>query len=467
MKSTRATRGSDYLLGIDVGSTVVKAALFDRRGRTIAVAEKPVPVNHPHAGWVERDVEATWRAAAVVVRRAVRGRATRIAAVGLTGCGNGAVFLDRRQRPLRAGILSSDTRAAGFLPAPNRRRGQQSYAGQLPVLLAWLRACEPAVAQRLTHAVFWKDFVRARLTDFVCSDFTDAGAAGLLAYPARRPVRLGADVPLLRESLAGAGAITARAARATGLKAGTPVFTGCIDCEAAALGSGIQAPGEVSIVAGTWSINQAYVRRPPRTGRHFLVNAAVTPGHWLVLEGSPSSVANFDWARRTLAGGLDAAQAAAEAARAPRTRLLFFPHVPTGNGAFVGLDAAHDRGALLRAVMEGVVFAHRTHLGRLRASVGRVRRLTLGGGAARSRFWCQLFADALGRPVEVPRGEQPGALGAALCAGVGAGLWPSLLAAQRSLVSRPRIYRPDPSRHAELARDYARYRRTKTLILRS
>mgnify|MGYP001549350758 CR=1 FL=1 len=464
MRSIRDDGPGDFLLGIDVGSTVVKAAVFDRRGRVVAQAERAVPVARPRPGWVERDAEATWVAAAGVVRRVVRGRAKSVTAIGITGCGNGAVLLDRRRRPLRAGILSSDSRAARQLAAPDPGRGQVPYAGQLPWLVAWLRQAEPAVARRLAHAVFWKDFVRARLTDVVCTDFTDAGAAGLLAYPTRRWRRADPVLPPLRSSLDPAGTVTPAAAAVTGLRAGTPVFTGCIDCEATALGSGVHAPGEISMVAGTWSINQSYVVRPPRRPGHFLVNESVTPGRWLVLEGSPSSLANFDWARRTL-GGLGAAAATAVAARAPRSDLLFIPQVPTGRGAFVGLSPAHDRGALLRAVMEGIVFAHRAHVDRLLASVGRLQRVTLAGGAARSRFWCQLFADGLGCPVDVPRGPQLGALGAAICAGVGAGLWPSVPAAQNALVPQKRIFTPDAARHAALSRDYERYQQQIQTLL--
>lgn len=452
-----AGKKEPYLVGLDIGSTVLKAVLYDRRGRVVAAADEAVAVDRPHPGRVERDAEGTWRAAAAVLRRITRGHAARIAGVGLTGCGNGGVFLDRKLRPLRAGILSSDTRAASFLPRSDSRRGQQSYPGQLPALLAWLCVNERAAMRRLAHAVFWKDYVRAQLTGIVCSDYTDAGAAGLLDYPTRRLRPLGPGLPPLRESLSAAGAVKSGAAAETGLKTGTPVFTGCIDCEAAAIGSGIHAPGEVSVVAGTWSINQAYVTRPPRRGGHFLVNESVEPGRWLVLEGSPSSVANFDWARRCLGGSLSAAQAAAEAARAPRSDLLFFPQVPTGGGAFAGLGAAHGRGELFRAVMEGIVFAHRVHLDRLCASAGQRRCVTLAGGATRSPFWCQLFADGLGCHVDVPRGEQLGALGAAICAGVGAGLWPSLGAAQRALVPRKRTFRPDRRRHADLSRDYGRF----------
>ncbi len=433
------------ILGIDVGSTLVKAVVFDRRGRIRASAAEPVLVTQLRPGWVERDAEETWRKTAAVIRRVVRGCSRKITAVGLTGCGNGAVFVDRRGRPLRAGILSSDTRAQPFLPSCSIEGGQRPYAGQLPYLLAWLRSEAPALARRLGHALFWKDFIRARLTGVIAGDFTDAGAAGLLAFPQRTLRRSDPAIPRLNESLAQAGEITPEAARVTGLRGGTAVFTGCIDCEAAAIGSGLADKGDVSIVAGTWSINQTYVNQPPRRGKPFLVNPSVQPGRWLVLEGSPSSAANFAWAVSTFGAGLSSAQASAEAARAVRSGLWFIPQVPTGQGAFLGLSSSHARGDLFRAVMEGVAFAHRAHIEELQKSTGRLRRVVVCGGAAASPFWCQLFADVLGCKVDVPLGREIGALGAAIMAGVGAAVWPSLPAAQAATVKIAAHYKPTVS----------------------
>lgn len=448
------------LLGLDIGSSVVKAVVFDRRGRVVAAAAQPAPPRPVRPGWVERDAERTWRIAAAVIRRAVRGRAGAIAAVGPTGCGNGAVFVDARRRPLRPGILSSDTRAARFMARPDPRRGQRPYPGQLRSLLAWFRAAEPERARRMAHVLCWKDFVRARLTGVVAMDFTDAGAAGLLAYPGRTWRQRDQALPALRESTAPAGQVTQEAARATGLRAGTPVFTGCLDCEAAAIGSGVGRPGEVSVVAGTWSINQAFVVRPPRPNAHFLVNPSAIPGRWLVLEGSPSSTGNFDWAVRVLGGGGAPGKAAAAAARAAAGGdLLFVPHVPAGGGAWAGLALGHGRPELLRAVMEGIVFAHRAHLEALAVTTGPVRRVTLTGGATRSGFWCQLFADGLGCPVDVPAVAEPGAWGAALCAGIGAGLWRSWESAQRSAAGAGRRYHPQPAGRAAMERNWIRYQR--------
>lgn len=444
------------LVGIDVGSTIVKATVFDLQGHVVATGAEPTPTRHRRPGWVERDPEATWRLAARVVQRSVIGRAQHIVAVGVTGCGNGAVFLDQRKRPVLPGILSSDTRAASLVRAQDSAWGQVAYPGQLRILLGWLRATGVSAAQKTAHALCWKDYVRFRLTGSLATDYTDAGAAGLLNLPRRELRQPEPLLPEIRESLAQAGAVTRSAARATGLAIGTPVFVGCIDCEAAAIGSGVQRPGEVSVVAGTWSINQAYTRNRPRSSGHFLTNVSVSPDRWLVVEASACSAGNFDWARRVLGG--DANEATMEAARARPSELLFLPRVPTFGGAFVGLGSSHGRGDLFRAVMEGVVFAHRCHLESLSRSVKPITRLYLSGGAANNRLWCQLFADGIGRAVHVPRCAQVGALGAAVCAAVGAGFFGSLPAAQKAMLAGHRIYRPNRERHAALTQRFLRYR---------
>jgi L-xylulokinase len=137
--------------------------------------------------------------------------------------------------------------------------------------------------------------------------------------------------------------------------------------------------------------------------------------------------------------------------------LLFVPRVPTGEGAFLGLKLNHTRADLLRAVMEGVVFSHRVHLEVLERVTGRPTSLRLAGGATRSRFWCQLFADGLGKTIEVPSAREVGALGAALCAAVGVGLHGSLAAAQRAAVRVAACYSPRRSQTAELDATFRNY----------
>ncbi len=441
--------GSPLVVGVDIGSTVVKAVTFDRRGRALSAGARSTESILPQAGWVERDAEATWQAAAAALRDAVAGLAERVAAVSVTGCGNGAIFLDRSGRPLGRGILSSDTRAAAMTP----RRG---YPGQTAVLLRWLEIHRPTLTKRLRHVLFWKDFIRLRLTGEFATDATDVGAAGF-----RSPSREAA-LPSRLPSLAVAGKVTNAAAHMTGLRAGTPVVVGCIDCEAAAIGSGVARNGVLSLVAGTWSINQTFVSTPPknRTARDlFLVNPSVTPGRWLLLEGSPTSASHFDWFVKNVHRSTAFDEVAKMASASEAGDLMFFPRLFSGQGAFIGLGPHHDLGAMARAVLEGVVYFHRIHVEKLEAAGRRFHVARLAGGAARSSFWCQLFADILGVSIEVPRAEEPGALGAALVASVGVELWPSLAAAQTATIKVDRRFQPNLRAKVAYDRAYQRFLR--------
>ena len=455
-----SSRRPDLILGVDVGSTMAKAVVFDRSGRVKSSAARRLPMNSPQPGWCERDVRRTWQAAAQAIHAAVGIAGDRIKSVGITGCGNGAVFLDKQSRPLRAGILSSDTRAAEFVSTGQITRYQQPYAGQTSALLQWLRAVEPREAEQLGKVLFWKDYVRLMLTGEVAIEITDAGAAGLLDVKRRRMLDHDDTFPALIESGSIAGTVTSAAARVTGLRVGTPVVAGCLDCEAAAIGSGVGNKGELSLVAGTWSINQTFSPTLPRKGNPFLCNPSVVPGRWLVMEGSPTSASHFDWFVRQVGGHEDFTKAAALAAKSPRGGPVFIPRLFAGGAAFLGLRAGHDLSAMTRAVMEGVVFGHRSHVDQLRRAGLEFHVARLSGGAARSRFWVQLFADALGIPVEVIRATEPGALGAALLAGVAAGLWPDLATAQRLAISISSRHEPGDSYEHE----FATYQKHLTLI---
>lgn len=443
-----------HLVGLDIGSTAIKAVRFDERGRVVVAASAVVSVSRPSERAVERDPEEVWSAATRVLRRVARRLPRTIRALGITGCGNGAIFLDGRCRPLRMGILSSDTRARDFLPDPPAQ-GQQAYPGQMAALLPWFRQQEPRASRRLRHVLFWKDYIRFRLTGEIATDQTDAGAGGLLRYPEGSLISADPVIPEVRSSLAIAGGVRAEVAALIGLPAKLPVFVGCIDCEAAALGSNLTSKGDVSVVAGTWSINQAWVDHPP-VGAPFLINPSAIPGRWLVLEGSPTSAANFDWCTKALGLKSDFGRACNLARCAPAGGPLFVPRVLLGQGAFFGLNASQGRGAMLRAVMEGIVFGHRVHLRRLAEHIGSIQRVVLAGGAARSRFWCQLFADGLDVTVTVPRGGELGPRGAALCAGLGLGVWTDLSVAQKKFASKCDHFTPSPERTV-LAEAFSRF----------
>jgi L-xylulokinase len=291
-------------------------------------------------------------------------------------------------------------------------------------------------------------------------------------------------VPPVLASAAPAGEVTRAAAEATGLRAGTPVVAGAHDVAAAALGIGAADPGAVSVVMGTFSINQVVADAPVtdprwqartfvRGGRGLALGPDQQGGvrQWLHMSTSPTGAANLEWAVRQLgpwrsAGVPDHDAAVREAMASPAdgapVYLPFLYGSPHGTGlgaAFAGLRGEHGRPDLLRAVLEGVVLGHRWHVDALAERFPvRARPARLSGGGARSPAWSQLLADALGTPVEVTDATESGSRGAALLAGIGAGVYESPAAATAAAVRVVRRYEPDPAGAARLDERYARYR---------
>lgn len=485
----------DYLLGIDNGGTVSKAVIFDLAGRELAAASQPAPASFPRPGWVERDMGALWRSTAAAIRTAILAAGVspaQIAAVGGCGHGNGLYLLDRSGAPLRPGVVSTDTRAAaivagwrddGTLARLWPRTLQRPYAGQPPALLRWLKEHEPETYACIGAVLLVKDYIRHRLTGELASDITDMGATGLLDQISGRysaellaaygiPEVEGALPPVLG-SAQRAGTVSRAAAAETGLRAGTPVVAGMFDVSACALGSGVLEPGQVCIVAGTWSINAVAGERPLADERLFL-DARYTPERWLTIEASPTSAANLEWVVRELCA--EERAAAEERGLSPfalcgeqvaalppgGSGLIFHPFLygsnllPAARAGLYGLAGWHTRAHVLRAVFEGVAFSHLSHLETLRAAGARLESARLSGGAARSPVWAQIFADALDLPVEVLEGEEFGARGAAICAGVSVGAYASLAEAARA-AAPARSYRPDPAATARYRAAYAVY----------
>ncbi|KOU68081.1 hypothetical protein ADK57_15995 [Streptomyces sp. MMG1533] len=478
------------VLGVDAGHTVTKAVLFDAVGRPVARGSGSLPLNTPRAHWVERDMDDVWRTAHQAIGACLAeagpdaGRA--VAAVGLAGHGDGLYAVDERGRPVRAAIVAMDTRAEPVLeewrgtPIWSRAlelSGTVPFPGSPAALLAWLARHEPGVLQQARWLLSCKDWLRLRMTGAVATDPTDASASftdmrrggyspelldlyGLGALADRLPPVLACD--------AVSGTVTREAAALTGLTAGIPVVTGAHDVDAAALGIGGSTPGELCLIAGSFSINQVVGERPvvdPRWQvRHF-----VRPGQWMTMSTSPASVANLEWFLRVT--GLPAEQRdgvhevlgrEVEAHLDGPSQVLFHPfvygspHLGPTSGTFLGLRGWHGRGHLLRALMEGVVLNHRWHVDALCSKLRITGAARLTGGAARSEVWSQMFADALRRPVVVTEVAESAARGAALLAATAVGLLDDATD-PRAGAAVLRRHEPDPDRAAVLDEAYEVY----------
>jgi L-xylulokinase len=300
----------------------------------------------------------------------------------------------------------------------------------------------PEILDRAAHVVMCKDLVVHALTGQVVSEVSDMGGAGLLALPGnayddRLMAAYGLGdlarlLPRLLWPTEVAGQVTASAARSTGLRAGTPAVAGFFDVVAAAVGSGVTRRGEASVILGTWSINQAVVAEPVRG---VFMSCGIAPGRFMAMENSATSAANLEWAAHGLMSTpqafAEADRLAAEAAERPDAPfylpfLYGSPDDPAARAALVGAAGWHGPADLMRALFEGVAFAHLAHLERLAAAGVATDRIVLSGGGARSPVWPQMLADLLGREVEVTKQPEAGALGAAMAAAVGAGLYAGL-----------------------------------------
>ncbi len=480
----------EYLLGVDAGQTVTKAVLFDLAGRELAAGSAKSSVASPRPRWAERDMEQAWQATAGAIRECLAAsgvRPAQVAAVGIAGHSDGAYLVDDSGAPVRPAITAMDTRAHQILAewqgsGTGRRAleltGTVPFAGSPAALLAWLARHEPSTLERARWHLFCKDWLRYRLTGEIATDPTEASASfcdvRTQEYSAEACALFGLGgyarlLPPIVPSHAVAGRVTPEAARETGLAAGTPVVTGAHDVDAAALGMGAVEPGQLSLIAGTFSINQV-VSTEVRLDERWQARTFLSSGRWLNMSTSPASATALEWFVREL-GVPSYEQASAEVAACldgPSTVLFHpflygSPHGPDAAAGFLGVRGWHTRGHLLRAVFEGVVFNHRTHVEALRSGFAFRPAARLSGGAARSAVWAQLFADGLGCAIEVPAAAETGALGAALLAGLGVGAYADLDAAAH-VVSVGRRYVPDPDRVAVLDAAYAAYQEAVTAL---
>ncbi|HBX68434.1 MAG TPA: carbohydrate kinase [Chloroflexi bacterium] len=493
-----------YLLGIDNGSTVSKAALFDLHGKEVAVASCPADTEYPHSGWTERGMEMLWQSTAIAIREVLAKSGIRpeaIAGIGNTGHGNGIYLLDKQGRPLRNGIQSMDTRAADVVTEWDQRNLhaqtfpfslQTFWPAQPNALLVWLKKNEPQNYERIGAILMVKDYIKYRLTGEVTGDYTDMSGANLMdvrkkcyskelmalydiseVYEALPPLKLSSEV---------IGKVTPTAAEQTGLAVGIPVVGGLFDVDASAIGSGVVNENQACLVMGSWSINEVITKNPIVDPSLFMTTIFADPELFLTIEGSATSATNLEWFVSQFCGDerLEANRRGTsvyevcneEVTSLPpgSTNIIFHPFLygsnvqPTARAGFYGVAGWHTRAHLLRALYEGVVFGHLSHIEKLRAAGGQINAARLAGGGSRSQVWSQMFADTIQVSMEVPDGNELGARGAALSAGIGAGIYRDYAEAVKEAVSVVRIHVPNPANTPFYLDRYAEYQRLVSVM---
>jgi xylulokinase len=460
-------------VGLDVGTTGVKAIAISPRGDVVARAEEEYPLSIPRPGWAEQDPLDWWRAS----QAALAALGVEPAGIGLSGQMHGLVVLDDDERVLRPAILWNDQRTAAECAEIEQRvglerliqlTGNRALTGFTAPKLLWLRGHEPELYDRITHVLLPKDYVRLRLTGEHAIDVADASGTLLFDVARRRwsdevVGALELDPAWLPRSL--------ESPEVSGSTAGgVPVAAGAGDQAAAALGVGVDRPGPLSVVLGTSGVVFAALpafAADPEARVHAFCHAV--PGAWHAMGVMLSAAGAFRWFRDAFARDVayDTLTAEAAAVGAGAGGLLFLPYLsgertphadPDARGAFVGLALGHARGALVRAVLEGVAYGLRDSLELLRALGVRPESARASGGGARSRLWLEIVASVLGLPLELTAAEEGSAYGAALLGAVAAGAFASVEESVGACVRVRERVEPRAEWQARYEQGYARYR---------
>lgn len=473
------------ILSLDIGSTNIKGVVFDTAGCEVTSSTTKLRPVKCVGGYVERDLDLVWECTKAVIRECVKDRevAHGLAGISLCGAGDGLVLLGDRKNPIGFGISSMDTRAAdivaswkaqGVLEKLYPLIGETPYPGTAVALLAWTKNNQPELYSKAVHICFLKDWVRYKLTDVLCTDPTDASAtltdlSG--TYHDSVFELLGIEecaektVPIV-DSANMVGEVREDVAREVGLPANLPVVCGVHDCSASALGTGCMTEGDTCVIFGSWSGNQAVAGKPvldANTVKRWDLRRYVLKDAWLMINASPASCANLDWFLERFGSSImgrinDDLYRICDHLVSNSSideNILYHPFLygaknePQASAGFYGLRPWHGIGDMLRALYEGIVFNHCTHVEELGAGVT-IHKVRACGGGSRSDVWMQILADAVGLPVEVFTINEVSALGAAIVGAVGLGLYPDYAAAIRGMVKKRKEFTPDSSNRERL-----------------
>jgi xylulokinase len=478
------------LIGIDVGSSAVKAVAYRDTGSVLARAHEAAPSLHPVPGHAEIDGDEVWRATARVVRRLTSSPALRRdppAALAVSASGREGFPARADGRALGPCLRTADSRRPRSEAAEILPRSHEQWiraCGHVPDhmdptnRLLWWHQTAPRTLERARWFLGWHELVSLRLVGRPVID--PALASGFLvfdlasgAWSAERLDALGLDRRLLPEVVPWGtplGRVRPGAARELGLPPRCLLVAGSWDAACAAVGSAVVEAGDVLVAVGTWEAAVAPVARP-RPGRAAATRLAVvpqpsTPGSGLWAR-SPNGTSVVDWVLSLTRIRLRDLEAKLRGAASDPSPVLVVPHLSgavapwphagEATGTVLGLTLATSPLELVKATMEGVACELRFAMDALRDAGASIQRCRVAGGGARSAWWMQLKADLLGMPVEVPSTAEPGTLGAALLAGVGLGTYGSLAeAAERVAIGRR--FEPDPGRAAAFGPKLRRHR---------
>lgn len=456
---------SKYLIGIDAGCTSSKVVIFTKNGQVMSTSSTPSMRNirvDKGSGFEEFDVDELWGLISKCIKEAIEKtniNAADIAGIGVTSFGNGAVFLDKNGLSIAPGCFSQDYRANEIIDLYKRNGSYEKinkivkgtlFAGEPGPILRWYKEHEPGIYNDIGGILMFKDYIMYRLTKVFATDLNVFGGSFMvdldtMEYSKELMELYG--IPELFDKLPKmasspeevVGKVSGKAAMETGLYEGTPVVAGMMDILACLVGAGAVDDGIVTSIAGSWCINETH-------SSEIIPNVSsnmpyIKKGEYLNCSYTGASASNYEWFTATLCDRakviakekgismFDVLNQEIQSISPKQAKVLFLPYVASpslnvnAKAAFFNIDAHTSFADMCYAVVEGIAFIHKYHIDFLKKSGLPVKVIRLTGGMSKSKVWTQIFADVVQIPVEIVDCDETGALGAAIAAGIGAGVY--------------------------------------------
>ncbi len=482
----------DYLLGLDIGTSGVKALLISVEGKVVGSTTYSYPLSTPQSGWAEQNPEDWWGATRKAIREVLEEKKVKkgeLKGISLSGQMHSSVFLDKNREVIRPAILWSDSRTSKQCAEIHERAGgleglielvsNQAFEGFTAPKVLWLRENEPENYKKLRHLLLPKDYIRYKLTGEIKTEASDAAGTILLDVEKKEWSqslldKLGIDsniLPEILDSIDIAGEISGKAAQQTGIEKGIPVIAGGADNACGAVGSGIVKEGRVMASVGTSGVILAQTNSPTadKKGRIHLFNHA-RPDSWYMMGVVLSAGMCYSWLQEKLyAEALDYTELDRKASEIEvgSEGLLFLPYLygertphadGDARGVFFGISGQHEQAHFARSVMEGVGFAMRDSLELIKDKGIEIDEIRAIGGGAKSQVWRSILADIFGEEISLLNIEEGPAFGAALIAGVGVGVYQSFTEAAGDFIKVRNTVTPDYEAHKKYNDFYELYR---------
>ncbi len=486
-----------YFLTIDNGGTNTKVVIFDEVGKQIAVSAFPTKGLQPHSGFHEINLNKLWQDLQVAIKDVLQKAQLQgedISGIATVGHGKGLYLLDKAQKPFTNGILSADSRAESQAHQLEENVSQifeishqHIMPSQAPVILKWLKEHDSNTYQNIGSVLSNKDFTGFLLTGEVKQELGDASGNNFVNLTSREydsrlfdffgiPEMISKMPPLIRATDI-RGRITTKVAAETGLKTGTPVYGGMFDIDACAVATGVLSEERFSVIAGTWNMN-IFPSKKMAGIKSGLMNSIFPTDRYLVEASSPTSAGNLAIILKMLMTAemrdahdahrsiYDNLEAFLKNTDATFSKVFFFPFLYGSNadsdaeGTFIGIRSNTTKSELIRAVYEGIVFAHRYHNEALIKVLGKKpKTIRMSGGACNSSSWVQMFADILQVPIEIVSATELGGLGGAIASAVGSGYYQTIEEAVTNMSTVTRQFLPNKQQSKIYDQKYAVYKK--------